>query len=301
MAVTWLLVSGVLLAATVAGLAAAQDDDTLEATLAALQTEVAAVESAIAERDRSEGESGLLDVAETIDAGPSAGDETGGKPETYFSFDGPAVVADGLELLYYDVLGRERPCVANCHFTGFIFGEMRNATDRRLPTVDLTFQLLDDDGNILGAVTAYPTMAISVPGQAVPFEGTFEADGPGPEQAASLAVQEPSGWGLEYGLEIWDQRVLQIQDVEEQARSDETLLLEGKVYNGGDVEVRSPQIVVAIYSAEGRFRGKMISLDLHDVTVPPGKTARFTVRSSYQGFENLLYAGPGYDYEIFAQ
>lgn len=271
----------------------AQDDT--DDRLAALETQVAAQATEIAV---------LRGQVETIEASSSSATTPAAEPTpspTSVAVSGePVALADGLDLLYYDVVERQGECRVNCTWSAFIFGEVRNTTDQRYDSPRLNLVFLDANGNILGNVMGEPAQPMIDPGEVAAFEADIQTTDPQVGDWTEIDIQLEGQWGTQFQLPRTEQRVLEVEDLEESERSDTSLVLSGNVRNAGEVAVDGPQVAALVYDAAGYYRGKMIDLDVYDVTVPPGKTARFSIRSDYQAFETLELAGPGWTYRVIA-
>jgi hypothetical protein len=210
----------------------------------------------------------------------------------------PVMLADGLELLYFYVAAREKPCRFNCNTTALILGEMRNGTDRALDTPGLTFTFLDGSGNVLGAVTASGLLQVMEPGQVMPFEAAITEEDPqlGQWDREEITLADP--WGTDTGVELFGGSRLEIRDERETAHDEDGFRLEGAVYNGFAYPVKGAIVQAAIYDPDGRYAGRSGSYDLPGVTIPPGKTAAFVIDSGYGPFDPVALTGPDYTYRL---
>ena len=217
--------------------------------------------------------------------------------EILYSADGPVIIDAGLELDYVDVVSLEDPCRVNCDSFAFVFGEVKNATETQYDFPDLAAVFLDKGGNVVGSATVFPLLITISPGKSVPFRADARRDEIPESDWEEVQIQLTGTWGTQFMQDRWAPRPITLEDVVELERSANTLRIEGKLRNNGDVPL-SPYVSLLIFTSDGRFRGAMIPFDLNDEDIPPGRTVSFTVRSDYQPHEYLWYAGSNYVYEI---
>ncbi len=210
----------------------------------------------------------------------------------------PVILADGLESVHYSVVERPQPCRVACWITGLIVGELRNATDLTLDTPALTFSLLDDDGNTLGAVAAVSLVPVIGPEQLVPFEGTLTEDQPRVGEWARKEVELADQWGTELDVARFGTEGLDLRDVHETDHAATRFRVEGAVINGSGTPVKGIKVFAAVYGPDGHYAGSIMTFELLDVTIPPSKTAAFFIDSGYAAFDPVGLAGPDYSFRL---
>jgi hypothetical protein len=212
----------------------------------------------------------LTSVEETTPSDiPSAGSTPAGTSTR--SFEGsPIAESNGIELLYY-YFGEP----------GFsdrtpIYGELRNTTTSLMqaPTLNLTFY--DSEDRLVDTAEVTPVISILQPGETMPIEGATDLT-PG-----SWAREEFTLDGADVATDIsliFFAQGLEIQDVNEVAKTDDALRVLGKVHNAGATAANLLIVKVLFYDADGRFAGYAFGQTSGD-SVPAGGDVSFEVDRS---------------------
>jgi len=209
----------------------------------------------------------------------------------------PIELAPGLELTQYRFVATGTYGHEPGGDTTALLGVMRNTTDQDLDAVGIRFTLFDSEGNIVGDISASPLFLVIPAGSTMPFENGIFGDEPTVGSWDSEQIEICGTWpstdfvervGLGEGLEF--------REVVEEARTDDQLVISGKVYNGTDQPVENVWIRTAVYDSEGWFSGS--DWTVIDLTIPVGKTAPFTIGDGLSPIDEIGIAGPGYFYTL---
>lgn len=205
-------------------------------------------------------------------------------------------LAPGLEILSYRFVHSGIYRAASDERATFVLGEIRNTTDQILDAPGLQFVLLDGDGNIVSTIYADPILPVIQPGQTMPFESAIFGDEPEPSEWTTEQIVVCGDWGTANRLEQFDPIGLELRETEE-IRTEDTLSINGNVFNGTTQPAEGVYVKAAVYDTDGRFSGWLWTVV--DVAIPAGKSARFQFTSSGNPHDPLGVAGSGYTYELW--
>lgn len=153
----------------------------------------------------------------------------------------------------------------------YALGEVRNTTASAIGAPSLSITLLDADANIVasyGLASIYPNVE---PGSTTPYQIWLDSVAPG------------SWTGEEVEVVLFDTGpftcTMEVRDVDEVQKSEDRLVVEGNVFNGGATTADGIIIFAALYRTDGVFAG-IITDGSDQGAVPPGKKSRFQISGS---------------------
>lgn len=240
-----------------------------DATIAALQTEVAEFTAQVAERTPA------------ATATPAPGTAVPSEPH---------LLAEGLELLYsYMVADGAR---------SIVMGELRNTTDQRWDSPYLQLTAVDREGAIVGTTEVRAALVTIDAGETVPFERiVYEIDRAAWHSETftvcewTLTRYVDQGYGASPDLHL--------QEIQEIEQSSDQLHIEGEVLNSGNTPIENVTVHGFVYLPDGRFAG--VVRTRIESPIPPDQTARFSLSGTAADLPGLGLpeAGDGYTYQLW--
>ncbi len=278
----WAGLCGVALLMMLAGAAphapaVAQGED-LVATVQAMQTEIAALATDVAEL-REERAAQAQDAPQETPVTPTAPSTS--TPPSTGAFDGtPVTESQGAVLLYYHFRDTD--------FGGaIILGELRNSTDDNLdaPTLNVTFY--DDENRIVDTAEADALISVLKPGETMPIQGGTDLE-PGQWVREEIALQ--GGGPMDNTDAIFYAEGLELREVNEVEKTGDSLRVLGEVHNGGDSPATLVQVQALVYDEDGRFTARLNTFTDMD-SIPVGGSAPFEI-------DGRVDAGRGWTYRL---
>lgn len=263
---------------------AASPQHDAEATIEALQTRVAELES----------ENSELRTQVTVPA-TSTLPQSSAIPTSAAS-EKPMELADGLQLLSYRFIYSGLYFANDDDKATFVVGEIKNNTDRELDAPGLKFVLLDEKGNIVGDINADPILPVIMPDQVMPIQSAIFGDEPKPSEWKTEHIDLCGSWGTSENLAEYDPTHLKLQNLMEKHTGRE-ISFSGSVLNGSDQPAKGVYIKAAIFDKSGRFSGWFWTA--LDVPIPAGKSEQFQFNSVGDPHDPVGVAGDGYTYKLW--
>lgn len=272
--------AALLILATSTSRAFAERDGDPQATVEALQTQVAT----------------LSEENEALQTQVAAFSTPTPLPERTPVVVDPIEIADGLVVLSYRFINSGMYRADNPEKGTWVVGEMQNVTDQTLDAPGIGFVLTDDGGNIIGQITADPILSVILPGQVMPFESSIYGDEPAPSEWTKEIISVCGNWGASNWVTAYDPSTLQLVDVTEE-RHEDGVFIEGKVQNNGVAPASGVWIAAAVYNAADEFTGWFWTF--LQVDVPVDKFAKFEFNSLGNPQDPVGVAGTGYKYQLW--
>lgn len=178
----------------------------------------------------------------------------------------------------------------------YLFVDLVNESAAPLISPYLTVKFFDSDDNLLGSEQLYADVHWSPPGGHVPYNGESVLDGA--YDAIEIADMQFS-WQPQdyYSVADVDVSYLEITGVPVEGEEQD---VSGRIQNNGSVPVSTIDIYYVTYDSAGIIVG--LCWDRLDVTIPAGKSAKFSMSNSCL---NVSYgkeaskAGSPFTYRLF--
>lgn len=256
--------------------AAAADEDAISAaaTIAALETQVAAQATEIASLSAATAPTAEPTVEPSASAASTA---------TPTSQGAPLLVSNDIELLYYSF---GQPGFSN---RTPIYGELRNTSNALMsaPTLNITFY--DEEDRIVDTAEVNALVAVLQPGSSMPIDGATDL-APGTWAREEIDLQ--GGGAADDIALIFYAQDLEVQNVNEVEKTTDSLRVLGEIHNGGTSAANLLSIRALNYDADGRYTGFAYG-QVNADSVQPGADVSFEI-------DGAVDAAPNWTYRILA-
>ncbi len=168
----------------------------------------------------------------------------------------------------------------------WLLGEVTNEGETAVENVQVEIGLLTADGQIIGNATAWAATAIILPGERGPF-GVLINEPPDEFEAGDFAQPSVAVVGgqavVELGTRTLDVVVLESELV----LNEDSVLLEGTIFNGGETIVSQVQLIATFYDAQGNVTGFQQQVVADEMGV--GEERPFQLEAAPPGGETVTY------------